>query len=78
MSVAMFFLHDYLETTWTTGKNNLKRSVGEKKLAFEKPAQLVAILLFDCFWAAEVLLFCLFSVEEIGADCRLSNQPEMT
>ena len=60
MSVAVFFLHDYLETTWTTGKNNLKRCVGEKKPAFEKGAQLVAILLFDCFWAAKVLLFYSF------------------
>ena len=33
---------------------------------------------FDCFWAAEVLLFALFSVEEIGAYCRWLNQPEMT
>ena len=51
---------------------------GRKKPAFEKAAQLVAILLFDCFRAAEVLLFSLFSVEEIGADCRRANQPEMT
>ena len=35
---------------------------GRKKPAFEKGAQLVAILLFDCFRAAEVLLFSLFSV----------------
>ena len=49
-----------------------------KKPTFEKAAQLLAILLFDCFWAAEVLLFVLFSVEEVGADYRQSNQPEMT
>ena len=46
---------------------------GRKKPAFEKAAQLVAILLFDCFWAAEVLLFDSFSVEEVGADCRQSK-----
>ena len=43
---------------------------GRKKPAFEKAAQLVTIFLFGCFWAAEVLLFALFSVEEVGADCR--------
>ena len=30
MSVAAFFLHNYLDPTWITGKNNLKRCVGEK------------------------------------------------
>ena len=35
-------------------------------------------LLFDCIQILEVLLFVLFSVEEVGADCYWSNQPEMT
>ena len=33
---------------------------------------------FDCIRTAEVLLFAMFSVEELGTDCRRSNQPEMT
>ena len=54
-------------------ENNLFFCVWANSPACEKAVQLlkrqVPISFFDCIWAAEVLLFALFSVEEIGADC---------